>query len=248
LNLKKKPVQHYRIIWFLLLLFIITPGVSVEADHLRKFPVTRTQPSDLLANGTNGDLNISGIEAAGSTASSTTILSSATECYVQDPGFEAGTPNPNWDEYSDTYDSPIWFFNPLYPGANPHSGSWWAWFGGVLSRESGWVQQNVTFPAARTATLDFYLEIPDAATPGYLKVLLDGNLLFEATEADAYLYPDYALVSIDVSVYADGGSHLLRFESTTEAGDYTNFFVDDICVINTTTTKAMPWIPLLLLD
>jgi hypothetical protein len=246
LNLKKKPVQHYRIICFLLLLFIISPEFSVEAGHLRKFHVTRTQPSDFLANGTNGGLNISGIGSAGPTTSSTTILSSDTECYIEDPGFEAGTPNPYWSEGSTNFESPL---EPcdLYD-CYPHSGDWWAWFGGTELRESGWVQQNVTFPAARTATLDFYLEMPDAATPGYLKVLLDGNLLFEATEADANLYTNYSLVSLDVSAYADGGSHLLRFESTTEAGDITNFFVDDICVINTTTTKAMPWIPLLLLD
>jgi hypothetical protein len=178
-------------------------------------------------------------------------LSSDTECYVQDPGFEAGTPNPYWEEFSTNFETPLEdCVNSCdqNEGILPHSGSWWAWFGGTEFREYGWVQQNVTFPAARTATLDFYLEMPDAATPGYLKVLLDGNLLFEATEADAYLYTNYSLVSLDVSAYADGGSHLLRFESTTEAGDITNFFVDDICVKNTTTIKAMPWIPLLLLD
>jgi hypothetical protein len=254
LNLKIKPVQQYRIICFLLLLFIITPEFSVEGAHLRKVPVTLAQPSDFLANGTNGGLNISDIGSAGSTTSFPMVLSSATDCYVQDSGFEAGTPNPYWYEDSTNFGSPL--CNTAYPSCSeglapgPHSGSWWAWFGGTGLREYSWVEQNVRFPAGGTATLDFYLVIPDAATPAYLRVFLDGNLLFEATEADADSYTNYSLVSLDVSAYADGGFHLLRFEATTEAGDITNFFVDDICVTVTTpnsTTTVIPLIFLLLL-
>ena len=82
-------------------------------------------------------------------------------------------------------------------------------------------------------------------------------LFIISVEADAGLYRNYTLVSLDVSAYADGGSHLLRFESTTYANDgtgvykITNFWVDDICVNLTTpngASTAMPWIPLLLLD
>lgn len=181
----------------------------------------------------------------------TPSLSSAAECIVQDPGFEAGTPNPNWKESSSNFPTPLC---PTYSCTQgyPHSGTWWVWFGGITLQEFAYVQQSVTIPAWEAATLDFYLAIPIANNTGYLRVLIDGDQLFEATEADAASYPDYQKVSLDVSAYADGGNHLLRFESTTYAGDdVTNFWVDDICVTMTTpngAATAMPWIPLLLLD
>ena len=236
MNLTKKPVQPNRIICFLLLLFIITPAFSVEGAHLRKVPVAPAQPSDFLANGTKEGLNMWDIGSAGSTPSFDMVLSSAADCYVQDPGFELtvfGEPSQYWEEYSEKFETPLINCDP-YNGCFPHSGSWWAWFGGDPFGESASLQQEVRFPAGDTATLDFYLTIPDAETPAYLRVFLDGNLLFEATEADIDTYADYTLVPLDVSAYADGGDHLLRFESTTEAGGITNFWVDDICVIVTT--------------
>lgn len=59
-------------------------------------------------------------------------------------------------------------------------------------------------------------------------MLLDGHPVFEATHNDAARYATYAPVIIDVSAFADGAAHVLRFESTIDAGAVTNFFVDDV--------------------
>jgi hypothetical protein len=68
-----------------------------------------------------------------------------------------------------------------------------------------------------------------AATRGLIEVSVDGSVLFSATETAADSYVPYRQVTLDVSAYADGGSHNLRFESITEAGaGVTNFFVDDV--------------------
>jgi len=254
LNLKKQPVQPYRIIFFFWLLFFITPGFSVEGAHLRKVPVKRAQPSGFIANGTNDGLNISDMESAGSTPSFAMVSPSAENCYVQDPGFESSDVNnfpdfsPYWDEYVDLYnDTPI--TNISLDGPYSHSGNWWVWFGGYLEGDSAGIKQDVRFPAGGKATLNFFLAIPEAETAGDLKVKIDGNLLFEATEADIDSYTDYTLVSLDVSAYADGGDHQLIFESTIAGGGFTSFLVDDICVTVTTPDGAavIPWMLLLLL-
>lgn len=113
-------------------------------------------------------------------------------------------------------------------GTGPRTGDWWAWFGGINIGETGTLEQTGFIPRASRATLSFFLEIPAMATPGFLKVLLDGHLLFEATHDDAARYAAYAPVILDISAYADGAAHVLRFESTTDPGGTTNFFVDDV--------------------
>ena len=132
------------------------------------------------------------------------------DCHVQDPGFEDATPNPHWSESSTNFGSPLCSVDLCGTGAGtgPHSGSWWAWFGGTTMEESGALEQSVRIPAGYSATLEFYLEIPAANTAGFLRVSIDGNQLFEATDAHAATYADYTQVVLDVSGYADGAFHL----------------------------------------
>ena len=62
-------------------------------------------------------------------------------------------------------------------------------------------------------------------------MLLDGVNLFEVTEASSATYATYKGVSVDVSAYADDGSHTLKFDSSTSAGSGAlNFFVDGVCL------------------
>lgn len=153
-------------------------------------------------------------------------------CIVQDGGFEDGTPNPSWTEASTAYGSPLCDATcGLGGGSGAYTGDWWAWFGGVNgAAETGSVEQSVTIPSG-SGTIGFYLEIPATGTNGYLRLLIDGNNLFEVTQADAASYGTYAPVSIDISAYADGGSHTVRFESVTNSGTGAlNFFVDDVCL------------------
>lgn len=156
-------------------------------------------------------------------------------CTVEDGGFETGTPNSYWDESSTNFDTPVCSVASCGSvGSAALNGIYWAWFGGVTGAvEEGALQQSVTI-ASGTQYLNFYLEIPTTDTTGYLRVLMDGTNLFEATHADGSSYSTYRAVSIDISAHADGGSHTLRFESRTAAGSGAlNFFVDDVCLSTT---------------
>jgi len=192
-----------------------------------------TNPSSFLSSGTSGGLDISDIGSAGETISfnvSSTPVSP--DCNIEDPGFEEGTPNPYWEESSTNFGTPLCTVDTCGKGGGtgPHSGAWWAWFGGMDAGEVGSVEQSVIIPAGTSATLTFYLEINAADTTGYMRVYLDETLLFQATQADAASYGTYKLVTLDVSAYADGAAHVILFDSSIDAGGVTNFFIDDICL------------------
>lgn len=162
----------------------------------------------------------------------TQVTIGAGGCLVADGGFEGGSPNNFWSETSTAYDSPLCDTASCGTGGGtgPYSGNWWAWFGGVEGAvEEGSVEQTVTIESG-ARYLNFYLEVPQADTTGSLRVMLDGNTLLEVTEAHNASYGTYRGVSLDISSYADDGSHTLRLESRTEAGSgVLNFFVDDLC-------------------
>lgn len=148
---------------------------------------------------------------------------------VNDGGFEMGAGSGAWNEFSSNFGTPLCDAGcGTGGGTGPNTGSWWAWFGGTTAQETGSVDQQVTIPPG-TANLSFYLEIPIGATIGFMKVIMDSDTLMTVTQADTQTYATYSQVSMDVSTYADGSSHNLKFFSTTDAGnDVTNFFVDDV--------------------
>ena len=153
---------------------------------------------------------------------------------IQDGGFEAGIPNAYWTEYSTNFGTPLCDVNSCGygGGSGPHSGYFWAWFGGITNaQEAGYLEQSITIPSGYEQ-LNFWLEIPSSTTAGYLRVLVDGNELFRVTQADASSYATYQSVWVDISAYANGGVHTLRFDSVTYAGaGPTNFFVDDVAIV-----------------
>ena len=151
---------------------------------------------------------------------------------VPDGGFEEGAPNPFWEEFSKNFASPICnaercgdFFGDAFEG------DWWVWFGGPEESETGWVFQEITIPAG-TATLRFWLDINRNSGNGEdcMTVTLDGEEVFTALESDAPEYNPWTQVAIDVSAFADGDMHVLRFESTTHGTQqvFTNFFLDEV--------------------
>ena len=99
---------------------------------------------------------------------------------VADPGFEGGTPNADWNEFSLNFGTPLCDEGScgLGGGTGPNSGAWWAWFGGIGLPEEGSVSQMVDVPAGGSATLTFFLEMRRPATGDandFLEVLIDGN-------------------------------------------------------------------------
>jgi Zn-dependent metalloprotease len=151
-----------------------------------------------------------------------------TGAIVQDGSFEAGTPNPVWNEFSTNFGTPLCDANCGGPPA--HTGNWHAWFGGIAAAEQGSVDQDVTIPTG-TATLSFWLLM--GATPGAsgsLEVSLDSTPIFTVTQDDVADYDVYTQVTIDVSAFADGGVHTLLFNGEEGAGATLNFFVDDVAI------------------
>ncbi len=154
---------------------------------------------------------------------------------VGDGGFEGGTPSAFWAEASTNFGTPLCDAGcGVGGGTGPHTGAWWAWFGGVAAFEEGSLSQNVTIPTG-TATLSFWLEVPVAcdSTADYLEVLVDGTQVYlvDGTYASCGVV-GYALQTVDLSAYADNGSHSLEFHSEIFAtnGTGTNFFVDDVAI------------------
>jgi len=152
--------------------------------------------------------------------------------YVMDGGFEGGTPNPYWEESSSNFGTPICNTSNCNVGeeSGAHTGDWWVWFGGISSYdEIGSVAQEM-FIARGKAELSFWLKILSAQRPGYLTVSIDESPVFSTTEAEIATYRSYQPVILDVSRFADGDVHILRFDAATQAGGYTNFFVDDVAL------------------
>lgn len=182
---------------------LFAPGASAQ-NRLGRTPTTTVKADDALGGG-----------------------------IVADGSFEAGTPNPFWDEASSSFGTPVCDLAScgLGGGTGPRTGGFWVWFGGAPTGDVGSMEQDVTIPAAGSASLNFYLEIPliAAGGTGFVAVKMDGTEIFRATyAADQATYATYALVTVPVGTYADGNSHALRFESTTTGSG--NFFVDDVSI------------------
>ncbi|HNS02702.1 MAG TPA: M4 family metallopeptidase [Anaerolineae bacterium] len=154
---------------------------------------------------------------------------------VDDPSFEAGTPNPSWTEASTNFGTPVCDVPGCGTGTGtgPHTGDWWSWFGGIGAYEAGSVSQAVTMPSGGSASLNFWVE--QAACSGdpadYMEVNMDGAQLWSTNGAAPECNTvGYRQETVDVSVYADGGVHTLEFNSEIFGGGglISNFFVDDV--------------------
>ena len=159
---------------------------------------------------------------------------------VQDGGFEAGAAASYWGQSSTNFEGVICGAACGFPS---HTGTSLAWFGGTDAAETSVVEQSGAIiaagPGAGPKELNFYLlwsssvvapPDPDA----YFKVMIDGNTIFSITPATASAYhPDYAPVSLDISTYADGATHTLRFEENNAAKSAaTNVLLDDISMVD----------------
>ncbi|MEZ4767464.1 MAG: proprotein convertase P-domain-containing protein [Caldilineales bacterium] len=164
----------------------------------------------------------------------TALLEAAMAEVVQDGSFEAGTPNPFWNEFSTNFGTPLCDALSCGTGggtAGPLTGAWWAWFGGIAAYENGNVSQSVTIPSGGTATLSFWVWNGTCSgdSADYLAALIDGTELWRTTGAAPECGAlGYREVTVDVSAYADDGAHLLEFSSEVFGTTTTNFSLDDV--------------------
>lgn len=173
----------------------------------------------------------------------TASLSFAQTEAITDGSFEDGTPNPSWNEASVNFGSPLCDMascgNCGGP-CGPKTGTWYAWFGGAGALEIGSLTQTINIPNGATgATLSFWVMTPvvfnhDLDT---LQVQIDGDNLFELTNADSSTYQSaYVMETVDVSSYADGANHTLTlwgYEDGAGGAGVTNYLVDDISLTYT---------------
>jgi hypothetical protein len=104
------------------------------------------------------------------------------------------------------------------------------WFGGGNLTQTAFLTQTFTIPVGALA-IDFYLWMVPQDGNLTLSVKLDGTELFVATQDDAPNYAAYTLVSINVSGFADGNSHVLRFDYSDAfnfLSDGPNLHLDDV--------------------
>lgn len=146
---------------------------------------------------------------------------------VADGSFEAGTPNPNWDEQSLQFGTPICDITSCFlDGAS--DGDWWVWFGGSDAPERASVTQTVTIPkTAQVLKFDLAATQCDS-NADFVRVTMDGEEIYRYN----CLRSPYKMRGVPIRIYADDAQHTLTFEAATfaNAGGASNMFVDNVVI------------------
>ncbi len=150
---------------------------------------------------------------------------------IQDPGFESTVAgdSPGWTEADSLFGSPICDASCGFDFA--HAGSWWAWFGGsATAGHTGSVSQTLNIPVGANS-LTYWYFFPGGTAPfdATLTVKVDGTTVKTHTEVlDAMA--DYEQQTVDITTFADGGSHTLSFNYLNGAAGLTAMMVDDVSI------------------
>jgi|GEM_PF-1075355 len=162
---------------------------------------------------------------------------------AQDSGFEATAASAGANAAWSSSDSNpkanggSVFYSAVDTGITPHSGDYVAWFGGWNSgSETQYFSQTMTLPAGGPLYLNYYREtvfqVDTTDFPANLVVSIDGTAV-ETTDLGTQADVDYAPHSIDISAFADGAPHEVKFQY-----DYNNqdsqtdgsTFIDDVTI------------------
>ena len=157
---------------------------------------------------------------------------------IVDGGFEQGSPNPAWGEYSENFGAVI----VQGSAADAHSGSWFASFGSENPiAENAWLQQTVTFGDS-SATISFWWTRPFEAANNedIIELYVDGERIWSDQP-----YPGIGPLdswipeSFDISQFADGNDHTIYFEvntlGSTNTGNGSLWLIDDVSVMTSGT-------------
>jgi len=218
---------------------LLAPCLSVVPNELEQTQITDTVTTQTLTvindGAQEGGFELIELPVAG-------ILA---DQLLLDPSFELYTdPSSPWDQYSENYGTPLCTVADCGTGTGtgPNTGEVWSWFGGSASGDSGYVSQDVLILPG-TAEMTFYVEQYVCAAAGasnYLALMIDGTEVWRTDGLDpACGVYGYRLVTVDVSDFADGDTHTIKFDSVTVDG--ANFFVDDV-ELNLEAGADMPWL------
>jgi uncharacterized repeat protein (TIGR02543 family) len=169
------------------------------------------------------------------TAVTGTLAIQTSNFMVQDGGFEAGTGTSSpWQQASTNFGTPLCSVATCGAFSIPRTGTWMAWLGGTHAAETATLTQTRLIDKG-PKRLTFYLWWVDAPDPAAtFKVYMDGVQIFSLAGANSVPYAaGYTQVAVDVSAYADGTTHTLKFEGINAAGAAsTNVFLDEVALTN----------------
>src|SRR5262249_38096860 len=110
--------------------------------------------------------------------------------------------------------------------ALPRTGNWWAWLGHNISTTG--MTQTVAIPVG-SASLNFWLWIGLANGSDTLYIMLDGAQVWSVSENDPAYASGSLPVSVKISAFADGGSHVLQFLfNDNSIAQTSNLSIDDV--------------------
>lgn len=139
------------------------------------------------------------------------------------PAVGLGSINPNWPgTVSNAPNDGLFWDN------TPNTGTFHVWFGGYgIVNETHEISQTVTIPAGNPRFLNFFQNVTRAGTgtTNELSVTIGGQ---EVDLLAPTVTSGYVPHSIDVSGFADGGSHEIKFTYTNAGGQDANWFIDDV--------------------
>lgn len=157
---------------------------------------------------------------------------------LADGGFEATVPNtttnPSWEGFDSEYpEGPLcrtdnYCGNGDFGKATARTGAGWLWFGfAEIAGQTGWARQTVTIPYGQ-ATLRYWYRFGVVSAPydATFTVSLDGTPV--AVHAEPSTAQGYVEGVVDVSAWANGGGHVLRFDYAKPTAGYTDLTIDDV--------------------
>jgi hypothetical protein len=151
---------------------------------------------------------------------------------LADGGFELGnSASSPWRQYSLLFGTPLCSVATCggYGSALPHSGQWWAWFGGASKAEEGWLEQSFSLLPGKSF-LRFYSQVKGCGNPAdFIQILVDNHEVWRQNVSDIHCWQeDYHRYEVDLSAFADGNRHNLKVYSQQSTSATTNFFLDDL--------------------
>lgn len=145
---------------------------------------------------------------------------------IQDPSFEGGPSAGFWEAGSHHFWTPICNEEVCGSYIVPRSGTYHAWLGRSGANEEAFVAQMVVIPIGHPGQLNFWLRRNALRGNAVTKVSVDGDVLrsFPDPPEEEDSHVPY---TVDVSAYADGEEHDIRFHFASFGGT-SNHSLDDI--------------------
>ena len=152
---------------------------------------------------------------------------------IEDPSFEATTDDGDVNPFWDGSDSNSLGGTPFYSTAQgqARTGQFAAWGGGWRSPGVQEWSQSVTIASGGPRWLNYWRFVALAPNgTATLVVSVDGTPVATTNIVANGVDADWTNVSVDLSAYADNGTHLVKFTYTANGSEDGNCFVDDITI------------------